>query len=50
MSPEIKLLLIAAAITVGGAWWGWWIMQPRITRVPPASKDTVRGNDAGWWS
>lgn len=42
MSPETKCLLIAAAITVGGAWWGWWIMKPSNDRLPPASKDTKR--------
>jgi len=42
MSPEMKLLLIAAAITIGGAWWGWYIIKPKKL-LPPHDPRCERG-------
>lgn len=54
MSPQTKLLILAAAITVLAAWLGWWIIKPPREvigeEVDPPSKDTNHKHDVGSWS
>lgn len=48
MDLQMTLGLIAAGLALVLAW--RIARKPRPDLLPPPSKDTERGRDAGWWS